>query len=232
MADQVGSAGLHRDPATVAQLQNALFQMIGRGHLRPGDRINEVRLSRAFGVSRGPLREAARMLEAEGLLVSAANRGFSVFAGSVQDIVHLYALKPHLDQAFYADLVDQTDSATLGDLAAKIDTLPRHDPANFAEALLAFRRATYRQIRNRALERHANAFARRDFALTPVLPGRLARERMERFTDTLRAAWREVCARNAAGAAAILAADAAAMRAALGSAAQPPQGAPLPAVAH
>jgi len=231
MADQAGGFLIRRDPATVTHLRSALFHMIGRCDLHPGERINEVRLSRAFGVSRGPLREAARMLEAEGLLDSTANRGFSVFAGSAEDVAQLYALKPNLDQALFAELVDQTDSATLADLAAMIDVLPRHDPASFAEALLAFRRATYRQIRNAALERHANAFARRDFALTPVLPAALARERMERFTETLHAVWREVRARNAAGAVAILAADAAAMRAALGAPAHTPQGAPLLAVA-
>lgn len=223
---------LRRDPATVAQIHRALFHMIGGGGLRPGERLNEVRLAHAFGVSRGPLREAARMLESEGLLVSAANRGFSVAPGTAQDVADLYALKPHLDRAFYGDLVEQTDGETLGDLAEAIEMLPRHDPFSFAEGLLAFRLAAYRHIRNPAIARHAIAFARRDFALTPVLPAPLARERSDSFSETLRAAWREVRARNAAAALSIMTADAAAMCAALVTIEGPPQGAQLRVIAH
>lgn len=45
------------------------------GRLRPGDKINEVHVSAAMGVSRGTLREAMRVLEQEGLLRSLPHRG-------------------------------------------------------------------------------------------------------------------------------------------------------------
>jgi DNA-binding GntR family transcriptional regulator len=41
-----------------------------KGHLEPGSRILEVELSKQFGVSRGPIREAIRILEQEGLVIS------------------------------------------------------------------------------------------------------------------------------------------------------------------
>lgn len=41
-----------------------------QGKLRPGDRLREVEISKQMGVSRGPVREAMRMLEQEGLLNS------------------------------------------------------------------------------------------------------------------------------------------------------------------
>lgn len=44
------------------------------GRLRPGDKINEVSVSAAMGVSRGTLREAMRVLEQEGLLRSVPHR--------------------------------------------------------------------------------------------------------------------------------------------------------------
>jgi DNA-binding GntR family transcriptional regulator len=40
------------------------------GQLKPGDRLREVEVSKQMGVSRGPIREALRMLEQEGLLIS------------------------------------------------------------------------------------------------------------------------------------------------------------------
>lgn len=47
-------------------IRKAIFQ----GKLNPGDRLREVEISKQMGVSRGPVREAIRMLEQEGLLVS------------------------------------------------------------------------------------------------------------------------------------------------------------------
>lgn len=41
-----------------------------QGKLKPGDRLREVEISKQMGVSRGPVREAMRMLEQEGLLYS------------------------------------------------------------------------------------------------------------------------------------------------------------------
>ncbi len=47
-------------------IRNAIFQ----GKLKPGDRLREADISEQMGVSRGPIREAIRMLEQEGLLYS------------------------------------------------------------------------------------------------------------------------------------------------------------------
>ena len=48
------------------EIRNAIFQ----GKLKPGDRLREVEIAKQMGVSRGPIREAMRMLEQEGLLFS------------------------------------------------------------------------------------------------------------------------------------------------------------------
>ena len=47
-------------------IRKAIF----RGKLKPGSRLREIEMSRQMGVSRGPIREAMRMLEQEGLLYS------------------------------------------------------------------------------------------------------------------------------------------------------------------
>jgi len=48
------------------------------GSVAAGERLNEVRLSRALAVSRTPVRAALQALVGEGLLDYAPNRGFSV----------------------------------------------------------------------------------------------------------------------------------------------------------
>lgn len=59
------------------------------GELPPGARIVESRLARSLGISRGPIREASRLLEREGLLVSQAYRGFSVRELTMRELIEL-----------------------------------------------------------------------------------------------------------------------------------------------
>jgi DNA-binding GntR family transcriptional regulator len=56
------------------ELAGRLRDMIVRGELRPGSRINTPRLCSRFGVSRTPLREALKMLATEGLVQLLPNR--------------------------------------------------------------------------------------------------------------------------------------------------------------
>lgn len=63
-----------------------LRTLIIEGELAPGTKLNERELSERLGVSRTPLREAFRMLAAEGLLVQLPNRGAQVVAMSRDDV--------------------------------------------------------------------------------------------------------------------------------------------------
>jgi DNA-binding GntR family transcriptional regulator len=70
-------------PATVAgQLRERIIQ----GEFAPGARLNERALCDLLGVSRTPLREAFRVLAAEGLVRIEPNRGAQVVALGVADI--------------------------------------------------------------------------------------------------------------------------------------------------
>jgi DNA-binding GntR family transcriptional regulator len=63
-----------------------LREMITEGELAPGARLNERALCDRLGVSRTPLREAFRLLAAEGLVLLQPNRGAQVVALSERDI--------------------------------------------------------------------------------------------------------------------------------------------------
>ena len=56
----------------------SLRTMIWKGQLRPGEHVNQEAWATHLGVSHIPFREAVRILEGEGLLKVAANRGVSV----------------------------------------------------------------------------------------------------------------------------------------------------------
>ncbi|HEY2925241.1 GntR family transcriptional regulator [Piscinibacter sp.] len=67
-----------------------LRQRIVEGHLAPGAKLNERELSELLQVSRTPLREAIKMLAAEGLVELLPNRGAVVAQMSEQDVADTF----------------------------------------------------------------------------------------------------------------------------------------------
>ena len=81
-------------PATVG---DALRTLITEGALPPGSRLNERALCDRLGVSRTPLREAFRVLAAEGLIELTPNRGAQVIALSETDVCDAFELMGALE---------------------------------------------------------------------------------------------------------------------------------------
>jgi DNA-binding GntR family transcriptional regulator len=71
--------------------------MILSGNIRPGERINESKISTLLGVSRAPIREALRLLASNGILEIRANRGMFVRDIKVQEVDELYDIRAALD---------------------------------------------------------------------------------------------------------------------------------------
>jgi DNA-binding GntR family transcriptional regulator len=67
-----------------------LRQRIVEGHLAPGRKLNERELAESLRVSRTPLREAIKMLAAEGLVELLPNRGAVVAQMSEQDVADTF----------------------------------------------------------------------------------------------------------------------------------------------
>jgi DNA-binding GntR family transcriptional regulator len=84
----------------------------------PGHRLVEQRIAEELGLSRTPVREALRMLQAEGLVVSERNRGAMVRPLSETEVVDLYGLRIRLES--YAVEV-ATERATEAELGALVD---------------------------------------------------------------------------------------------------------------
>ena len=86
-------------PAPVAGVAHAYEQVraaIVENRYPPGRRLVEQRIAAELGLSRTPVREALRMLEAEGLVVSERNRGAMVRPLSSTEVEDLYGLLKHL----------------------------------------------------------------------------------------------------------------------------------------
>ena len=67
------------------------------GELRPGERLKEAALAESFELSRTPGREALRVLQIEGLVEFAPNRGATVRSYSVDDLREIYSLRALLE---------------------------------------------------------------------------------------------------------------------------------------
>jgi phosphonate utilization transcriptional regulator len=73
-------------------------QLILRGELKIGQHVNESVLAMRFGTSRGPIREALRVLEESGLVRSEKRRGVFVREISVAEADEIYDVREALDQ--------------------------------------------------------------------------------------------------------------------------------------
>ena len=74
-------------------ISEQLQQLIYSGDIAPGERLNEAALALRMGTSRGPIREAIRMLTGIGLVVAVPNRGVFVRQISVREMLEIYALR-------------------------------------------------------------------------------------------------------------------------------------------
>ncbi len=86
MGTQQASASL------VQKVAQQLRTLLVEGRIAPGAKLNERELAQACAVSRTPLREAIRMLAAEGLVVLLPNRGAAAVDLSESDIAHTFEL--------------------------------------------------------------------------------------------------------------------------------------------
>jgi DNA-binding GntR family transcriptional regulator len=81
-----------------SDVADILRDTITNGELPPGTRLVEQDVSQQLGISRGPLREALRLLETEGLVNSYPGRGSFVAELSEKDIVEIYSLRTILEE--------------------------------------------------------------------------------------------------------------------------------------
>jgi DNA-binding GntR family transcriptional regulator len=79
------------------QVVQRLRQMLVEGRIAPGAKLNERELSEQLNVSRTPLREAIKMLAAEGLVELLTNRGAVAVSLTQEDILHTFEVMAGLE---------------------------------------------------------------------------------------------------------------------------------------
>lgn len=106
---------------------DAIAEQIGRairdGEYTEGTQLVQEELGRRFGVSRNPIREALRLLEARGLVEIRGGGGAVVRTHSEDDIVELYALRKALEPTIAEAVVDGVTGRALAQLAALVEQM-------------------------------------------------------------------------------------------------------------
>jgi DNA-binding GntR family transcriptional regulator len=104
--------------ALYEEVAELLRQRIFRRELEPGSWIDEVKLAQEYGISRTPLREALKVLAAEGLVTMKVRRGAYVTEVSEQDLAEVYHLLALLESDAAAAVAERATEAQLQELQA------------------------------------------------------------------------------------------------------------------
>lgn len=79
------------------QIADAIKVMVIKHDLEPGMRIIESEVAKKFGVSHGPVREALRQLEQEGIVEYTRNAGCSIKSIDPEDIIEALMIRCNLE---------------------------------------------------------------------------------------------------------------------------------------
>ena len=93
------------------------------GGFTQGERLVEARIAQELGISRGPLREAFKLLRAEGLVKEEPNRGTFVVRLSGNDVRDLFELREALETMCVRLVVDRRRESGVRELHRLLDQL-------------------------------------------------------------------------------------------------------------
>lgn len=142
------SAALH---PTIALLQNNSLTMVVQqeierailaGEYPPGAKLNEAALALKMGVSRGPVREAFRMLDEAGLVRTEKNRGVFVRDVPIDEAIEIFELRAAMEESVGRRLALDMTEAQRQEAEALVhameDAVKHHDAHRYHRLNLQF----------------------------------------------------------------------------------------------
>jgi DNA-binding GntR family transcriptional regulator len=99
------------------QIAERIFTAIANGEYAPGERIREEALAEQFEVSRGPVREALRILEKDSVVRILPNRGAHVTQLSIKEVDDIFEIRRKLSGA----MVERLSADEAAELAAAVE---------------------------------------------------------------------------------------------------------------
>jgi DNA-binding GntR family transcriptional regulator len=109
--------------ALYEEVAELLRQRIFSRELEPGSWIDELKIAEEYGISRTPLREALKVLAAEGLVTMKVRRGAYVTEVSDKDLADVYHLLALLESDAAGVVAQKASDAEIEELQALHDEL-------------------------------------------------------------------------------------------------------------
>ncbi|MEO7886926.1 MAG: phosphonate utilization associated transcriptional regulator [Polaromonas sp.] len=106
-------------------VQQEIERAILVGEYEPGSKLIEAALAEKMGVSRGPVREAFRMLEEAGLVRNEKNRGVFVRDIPIDEAVEIFDLRAAMDELVGRQLARNITSAQLKEIKGLVDSMEK-----------------------------------------------------------------------------------------------------------
>ena len=125
------NAALHPTIALLqsSSLTNVVQQEVERailvGEYPPGSKLIEATLAFKLGVSRGPVREAFRMLEEAGLVRNEKNRGVFVRDIPIDEAIEIFDLRAVMDEWVGRQLAKNITSAQAKEIKGLVDSMEK-----------------------------------------------------------------------------------------------------------
>lgn len=170
--------------ATITMLQNhsltgavqeEIERLINVGELGPGDKLTEAALAERLGVSRGPVREAFRVLEEVGLVQLEKNRGVYVRQIPLEEALEIFDLRAMIEAHVGSTLAANATDEQLANLRTLVTQMEHavqvEDEATYYRLNVEFHESMVSYAGNkkligmyRKLTRELSLFRRRNFS--------------------------------------------------------------------
>ncbi len=142
MSGQAPLAPLAAPRSLAEDAADRIRAQILSGGFSPGEHLVEAKIAEQLAISRGPVREAFKLLRAEGLLKEEPRRGTFVVSLTAADVREIYGLRAALEGRAARLLARGRDAATLARLRSLVDEIDAAvaggDAAAVSRADLAF----------------------------------------------------------------------------------------------
>ena len=148
-------------PTVLETLYARLREGILKGAFPPGSVLRQEELSRRFGASRVPLRQAMTRLEVEGLLVLRPRRGYAVLSLAQSEILEIFELRAVVEE-YLAGIAATTRTAEdlkgVSQALMQMERIAAHKPVQ-ADKWLDANSEFHTRLLASAHRQHAGRFA-------------------------------------------------------------------------
>ena len=149
-----------------APMSTNLLEMLRRdiltGDMRPGQKIVEQEICRQYGVSRTPVREALRQLEADGLVENILNRGAFVIGMSDRDYEDMFELRKAYEIQAVKWAIERITEEEMERLEETFEFMEFYTMRNDIDKMLVinmeFHHVIYEASQNRTLQKLLSSF--------------------------------------------------------------------------